>query len=230
MPKSGAFTADVPKTENLSHQDVTPPWLDFDPKIPENGDFEAKPDAFSPHLEQLQAEMAEAFRQARGKNGDGFATSDHPNHGEGAPKTKSVEKDPRKKGERNRQDEAIERYTKSPGRPRALDAFDKGQICVLLSLGVSRRQAAAYVSSSPSTIAREMKRDPQFAHTIRRCGQLAQLEPLLKIVESAKSDWRAAAWLTNYLEKRQTTELTAEDMMAALAEHSEKKKGKRSAK
>jgi len=76
--------------------------LNFDPKIPENGDFEAKPDAFSFRLEQLQAEMSEAFQQARTENGDGFDTSDHPNQGKGAPKTESVKMDPHSKDGQDR--------------------------------------------------------------------------------------------------------------------------------
>ena len=77
----------------------------------------------------------------------------------------------------------------------ALDAAKKERICTLLSVGVSRRQAAAYVGCHHATITRSARRDAEFAAGLREAEAYSEVEPLSRIVNAGKRSWRAAAWL-----------------------------------
>ena len=62
------------------------------------------------------------------------------------------------------------------GRPRALNGEKKKEILAILHVGASRRDAAAYVGVSASTIAKEADRDPEFLDGLAR----AEVEGKLK--------------------------------------------------
>jgi hypothetical protein len=86
----------------------------------------------------------------------------------------------------------------SVGRPRILDDPKKREIIALISAGYGIYDAADYVDCSPDTIRRELARDEAFADRFRKATLGAELDPLTSIRQSAKSNWRAAAW---YLER-----------------------------
>ena len=84
------------------------------------------------------------------------------------------------------------------GRPRVLNDVKCREICALVSAGYHLTGAAQYVGCSARTIRREMKRNHDFAERIRKSTLVAELDPLNAIRQSARTNWRAAAW---YLER-----------------------------
>jgi hypothetical protein len=81
------------------------------------------------------------------------------------------------------------------GRPEALDAAARQQICLLLKFGYSRSLAAAELGVSASTITRTMQRDAEFRHQVLEAEKLYDRTPLLTILQAAQTSWKAAAWL-----------------------------------
>jgi hypothetical protein len=96
------------------------------------------------------------------------------------------------------------------GRPAAITPALQDRICTLLSVGFSRRQAAAYVEIDQSTISRTAKRDPEFAACLKRAEEKASLQPMLTVISEAQKNWRAAAWLLQY-KARQPVVLSEEE-------------------
>ena len=84
------------------------------------------------------------------------------------------------------------------GRPPVITVAMQERICTLLSVGFSRRQAAAYVEVDQSTIHRTAKRDPEFADRLKRSEEKATLQPMLTVIAEAQKNWRAAAWLLKH--------------------------------
>src|SRR5690606_3736014 len=81
------------------------------------------------------------------------------------------------------------------GRPTVVTPAIKEQLCLLLSLGLSRRQAAAYLDISHTTIANLAERDPDFALGLERAEDLKVAEALIFVAAESRRNWRAAAWL-----------------------------------
>jgi len=98
--------------------------------------------------------------------------------------------------------ERPERPESDAGNGSRIEDFDRGRLCELLGLGLSQRQAAALVDVAQSTVSRLLKRDSDFAEKVERAQIRASVAPLLKIIEASKTNWRAAAWLLEKLEKR----------------------------
>lgn len=85
---------------------------------------------------------------------------------------------------------------KKTTRKRALDEDKRREIIAVVSLGVSRENAAKYVGCVPATIRNEMKRDASFAEEILVAEQNSEIYFLQKIRAAADKEqyWRAAAW------------------------------------
>jgi hypothetical protein len=81
------------------------------------------------------------------------------------------------------------------GRPAALDAAARQQVCLLLKFGYSRSLAAAELGISASTITRTLQRDADFRREVLEAEQLYDRTPLLTILQAAQTSWKAAAWL-----------------------------------
>jgi hypothetical protein len=101
----------------------------------------------------------------------------------------------------------VEVSTASPeparrGRPTVMDEEVKRQVCLLLSVGLSRRQAAAYVDIVHTTIANAIERDEEFAARVERAEQMSVIKPLLTIATASRKNWHAAAWLAERNERR----------------------------
>lgn len=75
------------------------------------------------------------------------------------------------------------------------------QICMLLSVGFSRRQAASYLGFSPMTITNAATRDPEFAADLRRAEEISDIHPELTLMAAARKNWRAAAWYLSFKAK-----------------------------
>jgi hypothetical protein len=88
------------------------------------------------------------------------------------------------------------------GRPRALDERQKGQLTILLAVGLSQREAAAWLECSQTTIWRVLSSDAELANDVKRFHRLARLQPLLRVYRASGESWRAATWLLTYLDKR----------------------------
>ena len=88
------------------------------------------------------------------------------------------------------------------GRPPVMDDEVKSKVCLLLSIGLSRRQAASYLDVVHSTIANAMQRDPEFAAGVQRAEEVGAARPLVAIVTASQKHWRAAAWLLNHNKRR----------------------------
>jgi hypothetical protein len=71
------------------------------------------------------------------------------------------------------------------GRPTVMTPQVKEQLCLMLSLGLSRRQAASYLDIDHSTITHAAERDPDFARGLAKAEDLRVAEPLLHIVGTA---------------------------------------------
>jgi hypothetical protein len=75
------------------------------------------------------------------------------------------------------------------------------QLCLLLSVGLSRRQAASYLDIEHSTITKTAQRDEEFAYLVRRAEELSTVQPLMQLVAESRKNWRAAAWLIEHKKK-----------------------------
>jgi len=84
------------------------------------------------------------------------------------------------------------------GRPTVLTPEVREQIFKLLAVGMSRRQAGAYLDIDPTTITHAAKREPEFAQNLQRAEQLGSVQPLMTLMAASKRNWRAAAWLLKH--------------------------------
>ena len=84
------------------------------------------------------------------------------------------------------------------GRPPKLTLELKKNICKLLCLGASRRQAATILDIDHSTISHAAERDPDFGRALARAEEFSSLGPKLAIAAAGLRDWRAAAWLLSH--------------------------------
>lgn len=87
------------------------------------------------------------------------------------------------------------------GRPATLTPAMMDQICLLLSVGLSRRQAAAYLDIDRSTISHAAARDAEFASNLRRAEDLCTVQPQMVLMGESRKNWRAAAWLMEHKRK-----------------------------
>ena len=97
------------------------------------------------------------------------------------------------------------------GRSSVLTPAVQEQLCMLLSIGLSRRQAAAYLDIDHTTISHAAGRDEDFARGLRRAEELSEVQPMMSLVAASRKNWRAAAWFLNY-KKKHPTERTDEQM------------------
>ena len=85
-----------------------------------------------------------------------------------------------------------------PGRKPVVTAEVAEQICLLLSIGFSRRQVAAYLGIAPTSITNAVARDPALGEEFRQAEELQGMHPELTILAEARRNWRAAAWYLKY--------------------------------
>ena len=81
------------------------------------------------------------------------------------------------------------------GRPTVLNAAVKNQLYILLSLGMTRKQAAWYLGFDPSTVSHAAKKDESFAYNLNRAEELSGLQPHLALHAASMTNWRAAVWV-----------------------------------
>ena len=86
-------------------------------------------------------------------------------------------------------------------RKTVLDEKMQEQLCMLLSVGLSRRQAASYLDIDHSTISHAAGRDEDFAHSLKRAEDLAAVQPMMALIGASRKNWRAAAWLMAHKQK-----------------------------
>ncbi|MFN0020870.1 MAG: hypothetical protein ACKVP0_21635, partial [Pirellulaceae bacterium] len=103
------------------------------------------------------------------------------------------------------------------GRPKVLTPQVKEELCKLLSIGLSRRQAAAWLDIDHSTISHMAGRDEDFARSITRAEELADVQPRMVMAAAARKSWRAAAWMIKHNQNRPKVR-TAEEKQQALDE------------
>jgi hypothetical protein len=65
---------------------------------------------------------------------------------------------------------------------------------MLLALGFSRNQAAAYLKIDGSSITRACARDKGLADELLRAERMSEMQPHLTVMAEAQKNWRAAAW------------------------------------
>jgi hypothetical protein len=92
---------------------------------------------------------------------------------------------------------------KARGRPRALDEAKKREICALVAAGSTVSRASRYVGCVHKTVVNEARRDREFAEKLRRAEWQAEMDPLAALKGKAKTNWRAAAFLLNRLDREQ---------------------------
>ena len=98
---------------------------------------------------------------------------------------------------------------KRGGRPTVLTPEVREQVCKLLSVGLSRRQAGAYLNIDPTTITHAAARDEEFARELERAQDLAQVPAMMSLLAASRKDWRAALSLLN--RKQSAAPLSAEE-------------------
>ena len=76
-------------------------------------------------------------------------------------------------------------------------------LCMLLSVGLSRRQAAARLDFDPSTISHAAARDEQFSAWLRRTEEMAATEPMVCLIAASRKNWRAALTLMQHRRQHQ---------------------------
>ena len=104
------------------------------------------------------------------------------------------------------------------GRPTVLTPPVKEEICKLLSIGLSRRQAAAWLDIDHSIISRLAARDEDFARSITRAEELAAVQPMMVMAAASRKNWRAAAWMLTHNPRPQPAPLTEEEKDQKVAE------------
>jgi hypothetical protein len=82
--------------------------------------------------------------------------------------------------------------------PRVLTSEVVENFCRLLSVGLSRRQAAARLDIDPSTLSKAAKEDPELAALIQRAEDVAAGDPLLCLIAASRKSWRAAVRLMEH--------------------------------
>jgi hypothetical protein len=87
------------------------------------------------------------------------------------------------------------------GRPAVITTEVADQLCLLLSVGLSRRQAATYLGIDSSTITRTATRDAELAHRLRCAEELCLAQPLMTLFGESRKNWKAAAWLLDHKRK-----------------------------
>jgi len=108
------------------------------------------------------------------------------------------------------------------GRPTTLDAGKQREICLLLSAGCSREEAARYIGCGRATIFRAARRDPAFAHALEQAEVNRQYSQLQNVRRAAGQSWRAAAWLLerfdpNRFDRNRSARYTSEDVATVTA-------------
>ncbi len=84
------------------------------------------------------------------------------------------------------------------GRPKAVTPQLQEQLCLLLSVGLSRRQAAAYLGIDHTTLSHTAARDTEFSSDLKHAEEIAAGRPLLAIFGASRKNWRAAVWLVEH--------------------------------
>ena len=107
---------------------------------------------------------------------------------------------------------------RKPGRPPALDDYGRGKLVVALGIGLSLREAGAWVGCDASTISLMLKRDPRLAEDVEFYRNTARLHPFLNVYAEAGKNWKASAWLLEYLDKR-SGKMTVDNLMSLLLYH-----------
>jgi hypothetical protein len=113
-------------------------------------------------------------------------------------------------------------------RPHVLDEAKKSKILALLKSGCGRLTTAAAVNCDPRTIAREARRDPQFAGQLALAEREHALTHLLNLNRAGTQPqyWRASAWilervLPNEYGKTKPNVVTADQLTALVTEIAE---------
>lgn len=96
------------------------------------------------------------------------------------------------------------------GRPSVFTGTLVEKLWLMLSLGFSRSQAAAYLKIDKSTISRAAARDPELAAELQRAEDMSDLQPELTLLTEARKNWKAAAWFLEF-RQRHPRPLTEED-------------------
>ena len=84
------------------------------------------------------------------------------------------------------------------GRPKVVTPQLQEQLCLLLSVGLSRRQAAAYLGIDHTTVSHTATRDAEFSADLKRAEEIAAGRPMLSIFAASQRNWRAAVWLVEH--------------------------------
>lgn len=87
------------------------------------------------------------------------------------------------------------------GRPLSMTPELIEQICLLLSIGFSRRQAAIYLGISPGSITNAVSRQPAIGEQFGQAEEMQTVQPELTIMAEARKNWRAAAWYLQFKSK-----------------------------
>ena len=85
--------------------------------------------------------------------------------------------------------------------PRVLTLETVEEFCRLLSVGLSRRQAAARLDIDPTTVSHAARQDPELAALIQRAEDVAAGDPLLCLIAASRKSWRAALSLIRHRQK-----------------------------
>jgi hypothetical protein len=93
----------------------------------------------------------------------------------------------------------------------------RGKLVMALALGLSQREAERWFDVWQSTVSRQLQQDPSFAAEVEEYALLAMLHPLLRIQQAARKSWRAAAWLDDFLARREG-ETAADELLGAFPE------------
>ncbi|HZL91751.1 MAG TPA: helix-turn-helix domain-containing protein [Pirellulaceae bacterium] len=94
------------------------------------------------------------------------------------------------------------------GRPKVINEEMRHKIVALLGAGASLTQTAAFVGVGRNTITRALESDEEFAQQVHEARQRVSLFPLNCLLREAVKNWRAAAWLLGYLDRKEHQERT----------------------
>ena len=83
----------------------------------------------------------------------------------------------------------------------------EARLLICLSMGMSMRAAARTIGCCHTTFVKRAKRDEHFAAQIEQAKQQARADPLRELYAASRKSWRAAAWLLEYLDRKQRVQV-----------------------
>lgn len=107
------------------------------------------------------------------------------------------------------------------GRPSTITEENRGKLVIALAAGISRREAAAWIDRSHTSIGYYIRHDPEFAQQLSHYLEMVRLHPYLGMYRAVRDSWQGCVAMIHEWERRHGT-LTSDRLLLALKQTVEK--------